>query len=497
MRVIIEKNYDKISKWAANYIVQKINNNNPTNEKPFILGLPTGQTPIGIYKELIELYKAGKVDFKNVITFNMDEYVGLSKDDVQSYHYFMKNNLFNHINIPDDNINLLNGCASNLDNECKEYEAKIKKTGIDLFLAGIGSDGHIAFNEPYSSLCSSTRIKTLNQETITSNSRFFSNHNEVPTKAITVGVDTIMSSKEVMLIASGISKSVAIQKCIEGPVNHLCTASMLQLHKKALVVIDKIASNELKLKTIEYFENLQKNTNIFGDQKKPDINKYIGNNDKIIIFSPHPDDDVIGLGGTMQKLNSNNVKVVYMTPGSGGYDKSKYTHNPRYTEALLSLKSIGYNSNNIEFIELPFYTNKKQISEKDYDIISKLIIDFRPNHIFICDDIDPNKTHLKCYDILRNSLRTIKLDPLIWLYKGAWGNWDHQNYNCVSYLSETLFNNKIISIKMHDSQDPPIVNYGDNRSFYEKIIDNNTCNDYFGKYIEKFEIITKEYFVNK
>jgi glucosamine-6-phosphate deaminase len=497
MRVIIEKNYDEMSKWVANYIVQKINLFNPSTKQPFVLGLPTGQTPIGVYNELIALYKAGKVDFKNVITFNMDEYVGLSKDNIQSYHYFMKNNLFNHINIPENNINLLDGCASNLDNECKEYEAKIKKAGIDLFLAGIGSDGHIAFNEPYSSLSSSTRIKTLNKETIASNSRFFNNQNEVPTTALTVGVNTITSSKEVLLIASGISKAVAIQQCIEGAVNHLCTASMLQLHKKALIVCDRDSANELKLKTLDYFENLQKNTDIFGNTKKPDIDKFISSSDKILIFSPHPDDDVIGLGGTMQKFNTNNVKVVYMSPGTGGYDKTVYDHNPRFNEALLSLKTLGYNKNNIEFMKLPFYTNKVPISENDYHKVTELVTKFKPDHIFVCDDIDPNKTHLKCYEIIKNSLHNIQLDPLIWLYKSAWGNWDEDIPNCISYLGEILYNNKKISIKMHDSQDPPLVNYGDNMAFYDKIVDNNTCDQYYGQYIEKFEVINKQEFLHR
>lgn len=497
MRVIIQKDYDEMSKWVANYIVQKINRMNPAPENPFVLGLPTGQTPIGIYNELISMYAAGKVDFKNVVTFNMDEYVGLDKDNKQSYYYFMKKHLFNHINIPDKNINLLDGCANNLNEECEKYDAKIKTLGIDLFLAGIGSDGHIAFNEPYSSLTSSTRIKTLNQETINSNSRFFNNKNEVPTTAITVGVGTVTSSKEVLLIASGISKAMAIHQCIGGPVTHLCTSSMLQLHKKALIVCDRNAANELKLKTLDYFENLQKNTDIFGNTKKPDIDKYIGSGDKILIFSPHPDDDVIGLGGTMQKFEKNNVKVVYMTPGSGGYDKVKYPHNPRFNEALLSLKTLGYGENNIEFMKLPFYINKEPISENDYLRVRRLINSFEPKHIYICDDIDPNKTHLKCYEIIKNALFSVKLEPLIWLYKSAWGDWKKDVPNCISYLGKTLYNNKQISIKMHDSQDPPLVNYGDNRPFYEKIIDNNTCDQYFGEYIEKFEVIDKDAFLKK
>ncbi|HET9130687.1 MAG TPA: glucosamine-6-phosphate deaminase, partial [Terriglobia bacterium] len=187
MRVIIQKNYDLVSKWTASYVVKKIKEFNPTPEKPFILGLPTGSSPIGTYKELVAMHKAGKVSFKNVITFNMDEYVNLPEDHPESYHSFMKTNLFNHIDIPKENINILNGNAKDLEKECADYEAKIKKAGgIHLFLGGIGPDGHIAFNEPGSSLASRTRIKTLTHDTIIANSRFFGNDiNKVPKTALT------------------------------------------------------------------------------------------------------------------------------------------------------------------------------------------------------------------------------------------------------------------------------------------------------------------------
>jgi len=174
MRIIIKKDYDEVSNWVANYVVNKINQANPTPDKPFVLGLPTGSSPLGTYRRLIELHKAGKVSFKNVITFNMDEYVGLPEDHPKSYHYFMWTNLFNHIDIPRENVNILNGNAPDLEKECQEYEEKIKKVGgIDLFLGGIGPDGHIAFNEPGSSLSSRTRVKSLSYDTILANSRFF------------------------------------------------------------------------------------------------------------------------------------------------------------------------------------------------------------------------------------------------------------------------------------------------------------------------------------
>ena len=200
MRVIIEPTYEKMSQWAANHIVRRINEFKPTAEKPFILGLPTGSTPIGTYKCLIEAYKAGKVSFQNVVTFNMDEYVKIPENHPESYHSFMWNNFFKHIDIKKENVNILNGNAEDLEAECARYEAKIKSYGgIHLFMGGIGPDGHIAFNEPGSSLTSRTRVKSLTTDTIIANSRFFENDiNKVPKTALTVGVGTVMDSDEVI-----------------------------------------------------------------------------------------------------------------------------------------------------------------------------------------------------------------------------------------------------------------------------------------------------------
>ena len=193
MRLVIEPNYDSLSRWAGNYVAAQINAANPTAEHPFVLGCPTGSSPLGMYRRLIELYKEGKVSFRNVVTFNMDEYVGLPVDHPESYHSFMWNNFFSHIDIPVENVNILDGNAADLEAECARFEAKIKQYGgIDLFMGGVGPDGHIAFNEPGSSLTSRTRVKTLTQDTIIANSRFFEgNVDLVPKTALTVGVGTV------------------------------------------------------------------------------------------------------------------------------------------------------------------------------------------------------------------------------------------------------------------------------------------------------------------
>ena len=262
MRILIHSDYDMLSKWVANYVASEIDKANPTADKPYVLGLPTGSSPIGTYKELVSLYKEGKVSFENVVTFNMDEYVGIAEDHPESYHYFMHHHLFDHIDIKPENVNILNGNAADLQLECENYENKIKDAGgIDLFLGGIGPDGHIAFNEPGSSLSSFTRIKTLTYDTIHANSRFFDNDvDKVPKTALTVGVGTVMDARELLIIISGYGKARALQKVVEEGVNHMWTVSMLQLHRRGMIVCDDDSTMELKVGTVRYFKDIEKST---------------------------------------------------------------------------------------------------------------------------------------------------------------------------------------------------------------------------------------------
>ena len=261
MRLIIQESYSQLSQWAAAYIVKKINDFAPTEENPFVLGLPTGSTPLGTYKELIKLHQSGKVSFKNVVTFNMDEYVGLPEDHPESYHSFMWNNFFKHVDIKKENVNILNGNAENPEKECQRYEDKIKSYGgIHLFMGGIGPDGHIAFNEPGSSLTSRTRIKTLTQDTIIANSRFFNNDiSLVPKTSLTVGVGTIMDAKEVLILVNGHNKARALYQAVEGSVNHMWTISVLQMHPKGIIVCDDAATVELKVGTVNYYKDIERN----------------------------------------------------------------------------------------------------------------------------------------------------------------------------------------------------------------------------------------------
>ena len=262
MRVVIQENYEKMSIWAAEHIVCAINSHR--GPRPFVLGLPTGSSPLGVYKKLIEMNKAGKVSFKNVVTFNMDEYVGLDHDHDQSYWYFMHENFFNHIDLPERNINMLNGMAEDPEKECADYERKIALLGgIDLFMGGIGVDGHIAFNEPFTSLSSRTGLRTLTTDTRIVNSRFFGNDpSKVPAYALSVGVGTVFDSREVLVLINGHAKARALAHTVEGGVSQKWTCSALQMHNNAIIACDEAACGELKVDTYKYFLDVEKSERI-------------------------------------------------------------------------------------------------------------------------------------------------------------------------------------------------------------------------------------------
>ena len=248
MEVVIKRDYDQMSKAAAQLVVDVL------NTKPnAVLGMATGSSPLGLYQELVRLYKAGHVDFSRVTTFNLDEYVGLPANHPQSYHYFMREHFFQHVNIPQHNINIPSGTTSNYPAFCQWYEGRIAECGgIDLQILGIGSDGHIAFNEPGSSLSSRTRLKTLSKQTIDDNARFFERRESVPVYAITMGVGTILDARRLVLVASGKTKAKAIAHAVEGPVTSMVTASAIQLHRDATVIVDGEAAAGLTMR--EYYE---------------------------------------------------------------------------------------------------------------------------------------------------------------------------------------------------------------------------------------------------
>lgn len=259
MKVIIRNNSKEGSIWAAHHIAEKIKAKAAVTDKPFVLGLCTGSTPIETYAELARMVQAGELSFRNVISFNMDEYVGLPEEHPESYHSFMRTNLFSKIDEPEENIHILNGNAEDLDAECAAYEKAIEEAGgFDLFLGGIGEDGHIAFNEPFSPLTSRTRVVTLTEDTRVVNSRFFGGDmNLVPKQALSVGVATVTDSKEVVILAFGPKKARAIHDAVEGPYSHMCTVSALQNHQNGIIVADEASVGELKVNSYKYFKAVE------------------------------------------------------------------------------------------------------------------------------------------------------------------------------------------------------------------------------------------------
>ena len=260
MKVIIRDKAKDASLWVAHRIAEAIKAKAAVTSEPFVLGLCTGSTPIDTYAELARMVKAGELSFRNVISFNMDEYVGLPVEHPESYHSFMHKYLFDLIDEPAENIHILDGNAPDLDAECAAYEkAIVAAGGIDLFFGGIGEDGHIAFNEPFSSLQSRTRVVSLTEDTIRVNSRFFDNDpNLVPKQALSVGVATVLSSKEVIILALGPKKARAVAAAIEGPMTHYNTVSSLQNHPDGVLVLDDPAATELRVSSYRYFREVYK-----------------------------------------------------------------------------------------------------------------------------------------------------------------------------------------------------------------------------------------------
>ncbi|KOA75088.1 glucosamine-6-phosphate deaminase [Clostridium botulinum] len=242
MKILVVNNYEEMSKKAAEILLSQV-----TSKPNSVLGLATGGTPLGMYKEIINKYNTDTINFSKIKTFNLDEYLGLDKENPQSYYYYMMNNLFKHININLQNVNILNGKSTDTLQECKSFEEKIKNFGgIDLQVLGIGVNGHIGFNEPNTYFEPNTHIVTLDNKTIESNSRFFKSKQEVPTKAISMGIKTIMKSKKILLLASGTSKATAIFKTIHGKINPQVPASILQLHNDVTLILDKDASSKIE-----------------------------------------------------------------------------------------------------------------------------------------------------------------------------------------------------------------------------------------------------------
>jgi len=560
-------------------------------KKLCVLGLATGSSPIKVYEELVRMHREEGLSFVNVITFNLDEYYPMVKSNLQSYFYFMHEHLFNHIDILPENINIPDGRISleDLHQYCVDYENKIKTFGgLDFQLLGIGRTGHIGFNEPGSHSNSGTRSITLDHITRIDAAPSFLGIDNVPRKAITMGIGSLKSAKRIILLGWGISKSDIIKKTIESDITSQVPATYLQEHNNTTFVLDKDASSELtrvktpwlvsnciwteklKLKAVVWLSELMNkpflkltdkdynnngmssllsegsssyalNIKIFNklqhtitgwpggkpnsdDTNRPERSKPAKK--RVIIFSPHPDDDVISMGGTFDRLveQGHDVHIAYQTSGNIAVSdeeamkfaeifkffndnsresdevinflKNKSDNNIdslevrklkgliRRGESLAATRYLGVNDTNVHFLNLPFYetgtVKKKNLSIDDVNIMCNLIEDIKPHQIYAAGDLaDPHGTHKVCLDSLFEALERLKHnkymdDCWVWLYRGAWHEWESNQIDMAVPMSPDQVLKKRHAIFYHQTQKDGVMFQGDDsREFWVRVEDRN------------------------
>ncbi|MEK9603864.1 MAG: glucosamine-6-phosphate deaminase [Flavobacteriaceae bacterium] len=561
--------------------------------KHCVLGLATGSSPISVYKHLIKLHREKGLSFKNVITFNLDEYYGLKPNDINSYHFFMHENLFDHIDIPEENINIPSGTidADKVRDYCKAYEKKVADLGgLDFQLLGIGRTGHVGFNEPGSNANSQTRLVTLDHLTRFDAAGSFYGIDNVPSKAITMGIKTILSAKRIVLLAWGTNKSEIIHKAVEGELTPNIPTTYLQKHNDTTLVLDhqsasgltrnnapwitgncdwnntinqckavywlckKTNKSILKLTDEDYNQNgMSELLNLTGnyydlnikmfnrlqntitgwpggkpnadDSRRPE--RALPEKKRCIIFSPHPDDDVISMGGTFDRLvaQGHQVHVAYQTSGNIAvsddealkyievlsdidpsteslYNKIKHEliHKEmnsidsielrklkgaiRKRESLAATRYIGIPDDQVHFLNLPFYESgkvqKNPPSQKDVDITNQLIREIKPHQIYAAGDLaDPHGTHRICLNILFDSLQQIKSESFmkdcwVWLYRGAWQEFEVHEIEMAVPMSPDQVLRKRKAIFYHQSQKDNVMFQGsDDREFWVRAEDRN------------------------
>ncbi|MFQ5568933.1 MAG: glucosamine-6-phosphate deaminase [Rhodothermales bacterium] len=569
--------------------------------KNVVLGLPTGSTPIGVYHHLVRMHGEQGLDFSNVVTFNLDEYFPIKPESLQSYHRFMRENFFDHVNIPRENIHIPQGDIQRdaVEDYCLAYERAIQKAGgIDLLLLGIGRSGHIGFNEPGSGKETRTRLIVLDEITRKDAASDFFGEENVPREAITMGVGTILDAREIILMATGEHKAPIIRRAVEKEPNRQVTASYLQLHRDATFYLDRAAASELTrektpwlVKSVTWDEPMSKRAviwlserlekailrleaadfyrndlhdllhahssvddlcrNVFEDLRR--LIRYrddLPRNERIIVFSPHPDDDVISMGGTLDKLatNHNDLTIAYMTNGSVavfdtdvrrtlrfvemshtvlGLDEATFKPlrtrvdrilkfltkkkpgqidlqevqqikaHIRYAEAIAAIEIMGLGEENARFLDMPFYktgtVRKDPISEADIEVVLAVLREIQPAHIFVAGDLsDPHGTHRMCYKAIKEALERYNREgsmadtgsartdtphtrPQVWLYRGAWQEWEIHKADVFIPLSKADLDRKIEAIFKHESQKDRAMFPGayDAREFWERAYDRN------------------------
>jgi glucosamine-6-phosphate deaminase len=596
--VRIFENKKEASIFVAHEIAAIIEQKNKLNQTT-VLGLATGSSPLGVYAELIRLYQEKQVSFKNVITFNLDEYYPMTSDDSNSYHHFMYEHFFNHIDIKPENVNIPEGALplSEVENFCANYDQKIAALGgIDIQLLGIGRSGHIGFNEPGSTISSPTRLVKLHGLTIEDATKDFGSEENVPSRAITMGIKTILQAKKILLVSWGETKAGILRQAIEEEPASIVPASFLQHHTDCMIITDKPAASQLsqfqtpwmtgpcqwndhlkkkaliwlslkvmkpilKLTSADYktwglTELLKSETSAYdlnlnvhyqlqqtitgwpggkaGDANQLRPERSTPFPKRIIIFSPHPDDDVISMGGTLLRLveQGHEVHVAYQTSGNiavfddevlrftdfaeefskkfalphetiqsireqihGFIENSNLNDEAgrkvlnikgliRQGEARSACRFCGIKSENIHFLEMPFYetaeTIKKPIGEQDIQIIKVLIKKIKPHQIFAAGDLqDPHGTHAVCLDAIFKAIERTKQqewmkDCYVWLYRGAWQEWDIEDIEMAVPLSPDELLKKRKAIFKHQSQkDFPVFPGKDKREFWQRAEDRN------------------------
>jgi glucosamine-6-phosphate deaminase len=575
---------------VANEMATLIREKQKTNSL-CVLGLATGSSPIKVYEELIRLHKVENLSFKNVVTFNLDEYFPMNHDDIQSYHYFMHEYLFKHVDIQPENINIPNGNCSVEESLvlCTQYEEKIKKLGgIDFQLLGIGRTAHIGFNEPGSHQNSTTRMVTLDHLTRSDAASSFLGMENVPKKAVTMGISTVLEAKRIVLLAWGQNKAKVIQETIEGKITSKKPATYLQNHANVSFILDEEAASlltrintpwvvdncewnpELISKAIvwlcektqksvlhltdkDYFEHGMEsllaiegtaydlNIKMFNKlqhaitgwpggkpnsefQKRPE--RSTPEKKRALIFSPHPDDDVISMGGTFDRLveQGHEVHIVYQTSGNiavSNDEALKFAEigrvfNPenetflkiiefinqknnansdiielrnlkgqiRQKESLGSTRFLGLPDSQVHFLNLPFYETgtikKSPLSQVDIDLMKAKIEEIQPHQIYAAGDLaDPHGTHKVCLDSLFMALEEIKHKPFmddcwVWLYRGAWHEWDIHEIEMAVPMSPNQVLRKRTAIFYHQSQKDGVMFQGDDsREFWVRVEERN------------------------
>ncbi|SDL41250.1 glucosamine-6-phosphate deaminase [Kriegella aquimaris] len=586
---VIFSNSNEASIKVAQEISDLIRKKQASN-KTCVLGLATGSSPIKVYEELVRMHNEEGLSFANVITFNLDEYLPMERENRQSYYFFMHEHLFNHIDIPEENINIPDGTVSgeSVIQYCLAYEKKIKNSGgLDFQLLGIGRTGHVGFNEPGSHYNSGTRVITLDHITRVDAAPAFLGIENVPRKAITMGLATVLSAKRIVLLGWGQNKAEIIKKTVEGDISSHVPATYLQQHGNCTFVLDVGAGTELTRnktpwlvdESLQWTEDLtakaivwlcnetgksilsltDKDYNdngmsgLLALEDSYDLNIKMFNRlqhtitgwpggkpnaddthrperalpatKRVIIFSPHPDDDVISMGGTFDRLieQGHDVHVVYQTSGNiavsdtealkfaeiakriapskeaqtiidsiktkkeSSFDSLEIRSlkgNIRRGESYAAVRYLGLDDANVHFLDLPFYETgtikKKNLSDDDINLVMDIITEIKPHQIYAAGDLaDPHGTHKVCLDAVFEAMERLKEEPFIkdcwlWLYRGAWHEWDINEIEMAVPMSPDQVLKKRYAIFCHQSQKDGVMFQGDDsREFWMRAEERN------------------------